>query len=428
VLSGTIIVSVPAILLFVMIKCWSSGKQVLSGMMESYDAFQLPFGILLLALVLHIIFIAGSKRGRAVLFIVMLSLPVFFYLKGAEQMGLWSQRRIITPLLILTVVVVDHMLSLVGRISRKSFVPYAVTGIVLFAGLWNAIHWPAIYIGRYEKGADKLVYEVKKELAGKVAFFDYHTYSVPFTVAADEKIYGLSQGGYDGLPDVINWLRTQSLSNNTVLVSAYANPGMEDGVSLTEYKRISRALPRILAKTSLPAVKDKYVFDIRFCKVQPVIGAEIPDLSRIMDNGWLCLRGPWGTTRVGLDAPDGKVLSARWSREGSTFIGPVPQTGRKVTFRMIASACRIDGVALQEVLLYPPWSDQPYEIIVTNGYSDVSAVLERTSGKSESEVPAGTGRYHIRTSHPYDPAKCGISGFDDDLGVLIHRIDMTAVK
>jgi len=410
---------------------WEEKSKVMGGLRELYCGLQFPFAVVLAFFVI-ITLTRGSERSRLLLFISFICLPVYAYLKGAETMGLWSQRRLIPFYLILITAILPFVAAFVDRL-RSRRVSMVIMALILGAGFSNMVRWPAPYFVRVDRGATNFVERIRDATEDGIVFFDYHTFSNPFSVDGKTKAYGLCQRRKDRVGEVMEWLSEKTFESQVSIVTPYANPGIEDGMVLM-FERSERVnLPRVRSKTSLPAEKGEHDLEVFVLKAFPVseyfsLYNSLPELNKVMDRGPLGLRGSWGTGRIALRDPNGQALPAMWSREGSAFIGPVPPKGGKLTFEIIASACREDGLDEQEVSLHVPWSDKTYGVVVTNGYTVASITIKRGRGKDESEVPFGAGKYYITASDPYDPAQCGIRGFDEDLGVLIHRINMKIEK
>ena len=104
-------------------------------------------------------------------------------------------------------------------------------------------------------------------------------------------------------------------------------------------------------------------------------------------------------------------------------MGPVPIAGEAAEVTVIAAACRRGGAGAQELLIQPPWDAAPLSLMVSNNYSVVSGRIPAPGGAGGQHR---TGVYTLTVRVPYDPTTEGIRGFDDDLGVLLHRITISA--
>jgi hypothetical protein len=138
-------------------------------------------------------------------------------------------------------------------------------------------------------------------------------------------------------------------------------------------------------------------------------------VDKVMDQGPLALREPWGSYRRSIRTPDGVRVPAEWSREGSGIIGPVPSATGAVRMTIWAASGR-DRV--QPMRVQPPWPADPVAFGVPAAFTNIELILHR----SDDAPLQPTGVYRLSSPTPYDPAGEGIKGFASDLGVLVHRI------
>jgi len=412
------------------VRYWEQGQGhvVLRGFSEMLDGLQLPFGVALLSMCLVVLVSRNSLREKICLTFVFLSLPLFLYLKGAENMGLWSQRRLIASLLIVITCCMPVSVGLVARAIQTGLFRTArctvVVLLILFVGAHNAVRWPAPYLVRYEDGSGAWVHKVGDVIGAKLAFFDYHPYSVPFAVKPGCRALGLSEFGHDGLPGIIKWLGERATQEDVLLFTAYDNPGMEEGIILIEKGRESGRFEIAHSKTALPAVRRWREVDMRILEISAVSAANMPVLCKVLDDGPLAIREPWG--RGSPIKADGLVLPARWSREGSGIVGPVPLPGGSVKISLEAAASRDDGVDGQVLRIVPPWGSEGLSLAVSNNLVSVSGILVRPS--EQKDYGSLTGVYRIYADKPYDPAKVGKKGYNSDLGARIHLVRIEAVS
>lgn len=414
------------------VSLWDNAPQVLQGLREGMDALQLPFGLLLLALSLALMFSRQAVKPKLLLLVIGILLPAFLYLKGAERMGLWSMRRLLVPFVLWLCAVAGWLASarpwrIVPRPVWNIALSLLATMVLVF-GLINPIRWPAPYKIRYEKGADSFVQSLADELKDATVFFDYHPHSVPLAVLPEMRVYGLSESGAPGLPAIARWIRRQAQAGETFWVTAYSNPGIEDGVRLESLGRRSVKLTRARAKTALPAVKEKAGVDLELLRVIPLQAGETASLDKVFEMGrrpgierpQLAVRGEWGRSDISLTGPDGVRLPAQWTRRTSAVIGPVPPPGGSVKVLIEAAASRSDEQDHQVLRIVPPWGGAGQEVYIGNEYTIAEAVLVRPDGDAVDDWP--TGEYLLEPLQPYNPGAVGISGFNHDLGVLLHRI------
>lgn len=407
---------------------WPGKPLVWAGLQEWRDGVRWGYGIVLLIGVASTFHPKTPPLSRALLILTLLLSCFFFYLKGFEQMGLWSQRRLI-PLTCLLVVTLTPALatffqSLQERTpSSPKWLPPVLAVILAGAALVNPLRWPDPYLTRHEKGAREWVAAVSKKLGSTFTFFDYYPFSVPFAATGHSRVFGLSEYGYTGLPGLAEFLGHHARQEPVLYVTAYENPGMEEGVILKERSRETVALKRVVSKTALPAERRRWDVSIAILEAIPVSSLKDtrnPPLAvdKILDDGPLALRGNWGP-RNPIPTRD-KILSARWSREGSGLIGPVPAPGGSIRITLAAAASRDDGISGQVFQITPPWSGPILTLTVGNDLTRVSGELTRPS--SGKDGVAETGVYTLHAESPYNPAKVGISGYPSDLGARIHSI------
>jgi hypothetical protein len=362
--------------------------------------------------------------------VVLLALPVFAYLKGAEQMGLWSQRRLLPVYLLLIVGILPAMAAWLQSLTQKApkpmnMIALGTTIVVLFmAGGANLVRWPAPYTVRCDQGAWDWVERVRTSIGNRLVFFDYYPFSVPFAVTGETRALGFNEKRNKDLPAIINWLRERAGSEEVTLAAAYVNPGLEDGVILRTVQRESVNMPRAHSKNSLPAVYKDRIIDLELASIVPATAADRDKLAvrKVFDKGPLAMRGPWGRADIPIRTEGGKSLPAQWSRQGSGIIGPIPATGSSVRVELVASSGQNNMG--QELQIIAPWGGMPLVLSVSNHLTKVSGVMRVPERFDAKDV---TGVYRIMAARAYNPGQYGIRGFDDDLGALIHSITIEVV-
>lgn len=410
---------------------WEGGQggRVKAGLLEMLDGLQWPFGLVVGAVIIAIILSRQTLRQKFVLAVVGLSLPLFLYLKGVEQMGLWSQRRLIVPWLIVLVCCIAAarpLLDLAAALMKSRRAAAIVCSVLLIAaGLHNFVRWPSAYLNRFDKGGDAWIDRMSREVGTSLAFFDYYGYSVPLSAVGNHRAIGFSERGLRGLPGLVKWLAGRAGMEEVLFITAYSNPGLEDGVILREKSRVTARLQRAHSKTVLPAEREDKIVDVRVLKATPIKDTMGLYVEKTFDRGPIALRGPWGSW-VGIRVPDEDDLPGRWSRDGSGIIGPVPASGKKVRITVKGTAGRHDSIQKQVLMVTPPWGDDPASFEMSNVFATVSADLSNASTSNSNAAPTGT--YTLRSLHPYNPALLGVNGFDPDLGALVHSIRIEVVE
>ena len=407
--------------LLIPVSLWPGKGLAVQGIREFHDAVRWGYGLLLAVGVISTFLRDTPLFPRAMLFLTVLLSPLFFYLKGFEQMGLWSQRRLLPLALLLIVALTPALSALCNRFSRLRWIAVSVTAILAGAALSNPIRWPAPWLVRHEQGTQAWVARVSKKIGTPLTVFDYHPYAVPFSLMNPSRVIGLSAYGAPALPGLMSWLATRSSHEPVHIVTAYSNPGVEDGMVLTELSHEVMTTRRVVSKTSLPAESRLRTFDMTLMEARPATGDPAFALHKILDDGLLALRGPWGR---GSPIQAGEaLLPARWSREGSGIIGPLPRPGQSITIALTAAASRDDGEWGQTLRIQPPWDGSSLSLPVSNDLTRVAGALTRPDVPQPDS--ARTGIYRIYSKKPYNPNLVGIRGYESDLGARIHSITIT---
>lgn len=396
---------------------WWSGKPlIMRGVAEYWSGVRWGYGLVLLAGLLAACWIREQPRSRGLLLLALWLSPFFFYLKGFEQMGLWSQRRLIPLTLLLILSLTPLLAAALARLARQAGGWMATLGatILLVAATSNLLRWPAPYLARHEGGATAWVESFSKKIGQRLAFFDYYPHSVPFAASGATRVIGLSEFGSAALPALSEWLARRARQEEVLWVSAYRNPGLEHGVVLASLGHERALLERIVSKTALPAECRKLVMDIDLMQGFPITNATGLGVRKILDDGPLALRGPWGPRQPFRQGD--RLLPAHWSRQGSGIIGPVPVPGHRVRITLEAAASRGDGHTGQVLKIHPPWPGPPLSLAISNTFTRASGTLIRPAG-APSDV--FTGVYTLSADAPYDPRKDGIKGYPADLGARI---------
>ncbi len=397
---------------------WPGKKLVIVGLHEFQDSVRWGYGLILLAGVIATFSRTAPLFSRALLILAVLLSPLFFYLKGFEQMGLWSQRRLV-PLALLLIVALTPALSLLcGRYSSRRWLGAGFIALLVAATLANPLRWPAPWLARHEHDTAAWVAGLASKLGTDLTAFDYHPYAVPFSLMPHARVIGLSQYGLPALPGLMNWISTRATREPVLVVTAYDNPGLEDGMTLTSRSHEAFTTTRVVSKTSLPAETRLHTFEMEILTVSAVTNQHSLSVHKILDDGPLALRGSWGR---GSPIQDGNtLLPARWSREGCGIIGPIPEPGQPVSLTVVAAASRDDGVDGQILRIQPPWAGPALSLVISNGLTRASGLLTRPPATFASV--ARTGIYRIFATTPYNPGRVGIRGYEPDLGAQIHSI------
>lgn len=397
---------------------WREAPRVAKGLEELWSGIGWPFAVLIVFCVV-VLFISGKAgRSRYICGVSLAVLPVFAYLKGAEQMGMWSQRRLAPFVLLLMPALLLPAASWLRERGggRRSIVIFAGATSLILGGA-NACRWPAPYWVRQEVGALAKVEALKARIGPRLVFFDYLRDSFPFAVDGMTRAAGWSDGATPKQWNVlIQWLGDKAQTQEVWMASSYSSPGLEEGVRLVPIFTETIPLVWVHSKWTLPAIRRIGERKLDFLRVEPVEDGPL-SVHKQMDGGPLGLRGNWGPVRS-MALPGGSRGRGQWTREGSGIIGPVPKNGR---LRMVLVASSGQTGKSQRLKIVPPWGEE--------GAIWVDIKPEVAEQEVWFPVPVEnrsirTGIYFFHAGDPYDPARDGHSGYPPDLGVLIHRIQI----
>lgn len=402
--------------------------ETLVGLTDLWSLLSSPYGLIIAATFLASLHSAVRPRPRALLVMTVALASIFLYLKGTEPFGLWSQRRLLPitiPFMVAALGVWRDVLTAWSALPWKQHL--ASAGLVATAAVMMFQH-PHFYLLRSDHGANRVIQEVTNLTNGALTIFDYHQYGSPFAAMGQGSVLALSNRiSLDDRGEVVAWAASEARKRPVTWVTAYDNPGLEQGIRLEKIHRVTQTLPRLHAKWALPVVVRDHHLDMALLRVIPFAPSQpLATLNKVLDRGSLSLRGPWGRCDIALPAPDGTRLRACWTRQGSTVIGPVPDPGQSLLVELTASAARRGALDHQVMIITPPWDGPPLELRVENAHTVIRGELHRPA--HAIDAPSQTGKYVLTSRHPYDPSLEDIRGFEPDLGVLLHRIRMEVVQ
>lgn len=419
------------------IALWSEGRFVYSALRHDFvGGLQLPLLALLVATAGAALLSRGHLRAKALLALAAACLPVFLYLAGKEHVDMWSQRRLLTPLLMAGAALLAPAAALcealaARRAGRMPVVAVPAALLLCAVAAHNVIRWPAPYRVRFEGGADPLVQRLSERMGQSLVVFDYHPYSIPFAACGEVRalsihgdlVFRKSSNQRRAFRRLIAWMRGRALREEVLVASAYANPGLEEGLRLEEIAHEAVKLPYVIERSVLPAERHRRTLEIRLLRAVPLApGDSPPSLHKTMDGGPLALGGPWGPGEIRLTMADGAKRPARWSRQGSGVVGPVPPPGGTAVVTLVAGSSQ-DGD--QRMRLAPPW-DPAGETAVVFSVPPKGTTITLALPRGQAVCDEPTGTYTFTSPEPYDPARDGIEGFDPDLGILIHSVSIAA--
>jgi hypothetical protein len=417
-----------AVPLLILLVTGAGDHRVAAGFKECWTGIRMPYGLLLAAGGVALMTSRAHVKGKSFFIVLLLIAPLFFYLKGMEPAGLWSQRRLLPLMLPLSALLLPPLAEAVRRIAASGTAPKIVSLLLLLAaGSANFMRWPAPYAVRFDRGASAWVGKIEQQIrpAGLVVF-DYFPFSVPFSVGNRLPVLGVGDYARSRWPEIMAWLTAtgQATNHSVCLVSAWENPELEEGVVLKTMGWFEGSFPRVKAKACLPAVATTGTVGIALLAMTPA-GRDYNApliVDKFFDGGPLALRGPWSRGRARLKTGDGD-LPAQWSREGSGLIGPVPAPGQSVIVSVDATfSARDPQRTSQWLTLTPPWHTPVARLCISNTCTRIKLRLTRPDG--DPDRPARTGIYTLNADAPYDPAREGIRGYENDLGAIIHRLSI----
>ncbi len=401
--------------------------ETLVGLTDIWSLLNSPYGLVVTGTILASLHPVVRPRPRALLVMTVALASVFLYLKGTEPFGLWSQRRLLPITIPLLVASLGVWRDILAAWSSMQWKRHLASGSLIFIAIVMISQYPHFYLLRSENNADAIIQKVLQATDGALTIFDYHHYGSPF-VALDR---GSTLILYDHISledqgEVFTWAAKEAIHRSVIWITVFDNPGLEHGVRLEQIQTIQDKLPRLHAKRVFPAEVHIHPLSMSLLQMRPLTPDQpLPPLDKIMDNGPLARRGPWGRGDISLPAPDGERLPATWTRQGSAIIGPIPPPGQSVQVELTAGAHRSGGLDHQIMIITPPWDGPPLEMRVENPHTVVTARLQRPA--DFDHLSETTGKYTLTSRYPYDPSTQGIQGFASDLGVLLHRIRIEVV-
>lgn len=390
------------------------------GGVEVFSGIRAPLALLWAVLACVLLFRRDALRPRLLILLVLATLPVFLYLKGSEPTGFWSQRRWL-PVAVMTAV------ALLASTRRRS--PYGgqarhagLAALVLILGLANIVRWPAPYVLRADYPAGQWRKALGEHLADHCTLFDYFHHSFSFAVGGQRDVLGLGWRSWHRLPEVMTWLHSRLAQHPLHLATAYANPGLEEGVRLESLGIYSSQLARVRSKKALPAEFGSTEVSLELLDAQPALVTAPPVLHKVMDGGPLALRGPWLSKPQQVKSLAGESHPAMWGRKGAGILGPVPQPGERVAVRLVVQTGRRSESSIVSMRLRLPWGGTSDDFTVTAPTRLVELTLSRPV-TATNELPA-VATYVFEADELYDPRQEGIRSYPADLLALVQRVDM----
>ena len=335
---------------------------------------------------------------------------LFLFIQGVEiPVGLWSHRRFL-PVALLGIVWLVSPLS-AGLAARGRLAGWMGAALVLFAGLWNVVRWPAAYFTVNERGATVWTRAVSERIGpDRRVVFDYYAHSVPYAAGLDRRVLGLGESSWNRWPEVASWLAGLARREEVWTATSWAPCTLEEGARLEPVFAVAGRFPFVRTKHFFPAERGEREVNNAFLRWVPLAEGETAAQEKALDGSPIGLRGPWGPVRRG----------ATWTRQGAGIVGPVPEKGRRVVFEAECGWAPPSGDWPEQTLLVaPPWGGELLRLAVPAGESVAKGNWVRPA---EDAARPGTGVYSMSVERPWDPALQGLRGYPPDLGVQVRRI------
>lgn len=422
--------SAPGIAVAVIVAClplvaaltlWHQKHLVAKGLCEYGSGIRWTYGTLLAVAAWFTLRERQYARFKVFLLILLALSPIFFYLRGFERLPLlWSHRRL-APLAILLITAAAPALA-IGAASwsartwrRLPVGACAVAVLVLAGGFVNPLRWPAPYTSRFEGRTERFVKEVKARIGQRLAIFDFFPNAVPFTTDNRSRVLGLSDYARDQWPAVVNWMASRAATEEVWCVSAFSNPGIEDGIRLESIGVEERPFNRVGAPTALPAVRENLVVHMDFLAVHPLAAAtNLPVLRKIFDGGPLAQRGRWIRSDIFVKEAEPWIVASR-GYQGNGVIGPVPAPGGAARITVEAALDGAPPDSRRELIFRAPWG-RSCVLTIGPGFSRATGLIARPRDMPGDASP--TGFYRMTTDGNAGPA----NSKPRDLGLLVHSV------
>jgi hypothetical protein len=392
------------------------GETLRQGASSVWSGIRWPFGCLLLISAGWVCRRQRPLRERFWLAVLCWGAILFWFIKGLETpVGLWSQRRFL-PVMLMGIALFAAPLSAgLSHLTSSRWRRWAGV-LLLIPAFANLVRWPAAYAVVNEQGSSKWIQSIADEMGpDRRVIFDYYNHSIPYAAGLQHRVLGLGEPSRDHWPEVAAWIEGLAQTQEVWIATSWAPCTLEQGVRLESVFHTEGRFPRVRTKVFFPAVQSHRIVNNHFMRVVPLLPGTVAPQTKQLDDSPVGLRGPWGRTK---DTGDGRM--ARWSRQGSGIIGPVPTPGGKVRIQIeCAFMASTPDWKEQSLQILPPWGGEPVRVTVKEGWQTVEAVLPRPSG--DIGEPS-TGTYSLHVDQTYNPAQYGVMGYRNDLGVQVRQI------
>ena len=364
---------------------------------------------------------SATSGDRILLVLLCWTSLVFLLLKGVEtHVGLWSHRRLLPTVLLLTSLFAVSAASW-NPCARFPKAKWLLLVLFIACSLGNLVRGPGAYFLVNEEGTRAWREKLNAALQdGGLTFFDYHPHSVPFAADPGNTVLGLGRHATGRWPAIEQWLSSVA-ETGTVTIATSWTPSqiLESDASLRPYR--FPGSPTNLFEASYPVLATKAFFPMerRIKTVSVSLFSFVPNSKldqlaqdKTLDGGPIGLRGPWGKTRN----------ATTWTRQGSAIVGPVTNRGT-IVVTLDAVWPEHPELPAQRMTLTPPWGESgavSFQVPSPRNKGEFARIVLELP--APADATARTGLYTFTSLTPYDPAKDGLRGYDDDLGIVLHRI------
>jgi hypothetical protein len=379
-----------------------------------WSGLRWPYALLCLAGAGAILRGARPARERGWLALLCGASLFFLFVQGVERpMGVWSQRRFLPVVMTLAGLLAAPLAAVV---SASAWRAWGLLPLALAAGAANLARWPEAFVLVNDRGAAAWTSSVAERLGDdRLVVFDYFPHSVPYAAGLRHRVLGLGEFAHARWPPVAAWIAGRAVAEEVWVATAWQPCPLEDGFAMTPIFEQTGIFPELRSKAFLPARGGSRLVEQRFMRARPLAPGEFPPQLKLLDGSPIGLRPPWGDAR---DSGGGRM--ARWTRQGSGIVGPVPPPGGRVSFEI---ECAFTGPTpdwtAQTLLIAPPWGGAPARLRVGPEWRTLETALERPATNNGLRA---TGVYRLSVERPYDPAAAGLPGYPSDLGVQARRL------
>ncbi len=385
-----------------------------------WSGLRWPYALLCLAGMTAVLRRARPARERGWLALLCAASLFYLFVQGVERpMGVWSQRRFLPVVMTLTGLLAAPLAALV---SARSWRARSLLLLALAAGAANPARWPQAYLLINDHGAASWTRSVAERLGhDRLVIFDYFPHSVPYAAGLRHRVLGLGEFARARWPEVAAWIAERAVAEEVWVATAWQPCPLEEGFSLTPVFEKTGEFPELRSKGYLPAWRGSRRVSQLFMHARPLAPGIAPPQVKLLDESPIGLRAPWGDAR---NSGGGRM--ARWTRQGSGIVGPVPPPGGSVRFEI---ECAFIGAPPdrkeQTLLISPPWGGAPARLRVGSEWRTLETRLECPAA---NEVLRATGVYRMSVELPYNPTSAGLPGYPSDLGVQVRLLRISLLQ